>query len=105
MKTCSTILPTFTCALDPNPLDGLDDASEAPLYFLDSMPKLMIEFGPLAGALDEQLESEEQLPSSKRKILGKDVAPEFDSDLLVDPKGPADKLSSLGQTLPFSPSV
>ena len=93
--------PRLMLFLDPKPLDGLDDLDwsyfPVQLNFLGSIPKPMIEFGPLVGALDPQLESDEQLPSSKLNILellllnplhGKDVGPEF----AFDPNAPNAKL-------------
>ena len=74
------------------------------LYLLGSIPNANIEFGPLPPALEEQLDPDEQLPSSNLKIFevllcaasfGKDVGPvvvpngpEFVPSSDLDPNGP-----------------
>ena len=56
------------------------------LYLIGSIPNANIEFGPLPPALEEQLDPDEQLPSSNLKIFepllctpsfGKDEGPEL----------------------------
>ena len=77
---------------------------ELQLYLIGSIPNANIEFGPLPPALEEQLDPDEQLPSSNLKIyepllctpsFGKDEGPELfpngpvfvpNSDL--EPNGP-----------------
>ena len=77
------------------------------LYLLGSIPNANSEFGPLPPALEEQLDPDEQLPSSNLKIFefllctasfGKDVGPEvvpngpvFVPNADLDPKGPKAK--------------